>query len=317
MLDSRIPVNYEPTTPINIQLRFKFGQSQNTQKPQCWPQGMDVIREWDDGTRWGVLNPAEDSYRWTVLDQRVAAAMATGVEILYVFGSTPAWAKAVPAVVHTGAYDATSNYPPVLSHLDKFSRALFTRYKGKIKYYEAWNEANALNFWAGSNAQLYAQQQVLFNNLKEIDPAAQLTMPTPCWSSSTVDVAIDTYLALGFQKYAHIVSFHGYGSPGAPATDIGPTLDRVNAVMAKYQCILPLWDTEYSMSGSANTGLIPVSQLRQWVIDSVMIRMKKGIRAAFWYQWDNQTHGTMCDLTGKLNEAGQAWVDLYNKLHWK
>jgi hypothetical protein len=33
-------------------------------------------------------------------------------------------------------------------------RAVVTRYKGRIKYYELWNEPDAWNWWSGTTPQM-------------------------------------------------------------------------------------------------------------------------------------------------------------------
>ena len=55
-------------------------------------QKFGAIRIWDNGVRWDEVNTAPGVYDWTLLDQVVANAEATGAQrIMFVLGSTPSW----------------------------------------------------------------------------------------------------------------------------------------------------------------------------------------------------------------------------------
>ena len=116
----------------------------------------------------------------------------------------------------------------------------------RIQYFEAWNETNSLGYWCGTDDILMEQQQMLWRVLQEVAPACLLTTPTPTKNFTTVEQALDCYLAMGFQNYANIVSLHGYCDKGTAGDAIGPTLQAVNEVMARYGCAHPVWDTEWN-----------------------------------------------------------------------
>lgn len=71
---SNATVNLQYTTSA-IWPQFLFGQGWNTGKAVCFPKGINLLRLWDDGTRWALLNPASGVYDWTQLDNRVAAGV--------------------------------------------------------------------------------------------------------------------------------------------------------------------------------------------------------------------------------------------------
>jgi hypothetical protein len=295
-----------------------LGHGRNTLNAACFPQGAEVLRLHDGGCRLALLFPKRDVYNWTRLDQHLAASEAKGVPSLYVFCSTPAWAAQVPDSPPASVWgdNPTGNCPPNPQDWGTIVDALIAHVRRpdgslRIKFWEMWNETNSLGFYCGTNAQLLVLAQILYQKVKAADPTAMVTTPTPCWDKTNVVQAMDTYLGMGFGKYADIVSFHGYVSDGAPAASIGSTLDGLKALLTKYQVKLPLWDTEYGFKSPA---LVPDSQKAQWVRDSIAIRAQKGIAAAFWYQWDNQTHGTMVSSTGVLTPAGKGWVDSYATL---
>jgi len=291
-----------------------FGQGRNTLTAAAFPPGTDILRLHDGGCRWGLLEPTKGSYNWARLDAHLAASEAKGIPSVYVFSDTPPWTAQAVAGAPAGLVDATSNHPPNLQDFTDFVTAIVTRYKGRIKVWEMWNEANYSGFWCGTDAQLLAMAKVLYTTVKRIDPSALVTTPTPCysWSGNNVITAHTNWFSQGFQNYADIVSFHGYCPDGADSKWIGPTLDSLNSLCLKYGITKPLWDTEY---GFKNPSLIPDSAKRQWVIDSIDIRAQKGIATSIWYQADNLTHGTQILQNGTLTIAGQAWLDTYNRYH--
>ena len=134
---------------------------------------------------------------------------------------------------------------------------------------------------------------------------------------TTADEEIESLLAMGFQDYANIVTFHGYQAPGAAGSAIGPTIAKIRAAMASSGCTFPLWDTEFGFSGSADgAALYTPAQQRQFVFDAFFTRLSLGVSLLGWYQWDNLTHSPgVTDLTGlDLTPAGQAMVELYAAL---
>ncbi|HEX4487776.1 MAG TPA: endo-1,4-beta-xylanase, partial [Terriglobales bacterium] len=130
-----------------------FGMHVNQSKT-AWPSvGFGSYRLWDDGTAWANLNPSNGSYNWAPLDAWVNRAQQQNVQLLYTFGRTPAWASSNTSISCNyggGQCVAPANY----AYWDAYVTALVTRYKGKIKYYELWNEPNDPGFWKGTTAQM-------------------------------------------------------------------------------------------------------------------------------------------------------------------
>jgi polysaccharide biosynthesis protein PslG len=291
-----------------------FGHGRNLSTSASFPQGCDSVRLWDSGVRWALLQPSRGTFNWSPLDARLAECEAHGVagaDILYCFGSTPIWAATAATTTSPGAYDATSNHPPSLADWSNFVAAIVAHVRRadgsyRIRKWELWNETNNPPFWTGTDAQLLAMARAAYGIIKSADPSALVTMPTPTWAATTTYAAIDNYLAQGFQQYADVVTFHGYLADGAAATAIAPIIDSIRAVMARHGCAaLPLWDTESGFKGHA---LVPDALKPQWVAEWLAVRVAKGLAGAWWYQWDNQTNGTMAAATGAVATWGRVWI---------
>lgn len=108
-------------------------------------------RLWDMGVAWKDVNPKEDTFNWSVLDQRVQQAEAAGAKPLYVLGLTPSWAATSDAGDRRWGI-GTASAPKDLNMWRTYVREVANRYNGKnghgrIYAYEVWNEANIATFW--------------------------------------------------------------------------------------------------------------------------------------------------------------------------
>jgi hypothetical protein len=101
-------------------------------------------RTHDSYTEWNSLNPTQGidptSWDWSTLDAVANTAVAHDIDVLYTMGITPTWAAKRPH--ENGPYGfGTSSEPNDIGTWYTYVKAVAQRYKGKIKYYEFWNEA--------------------------------------------------------------------------------------------------------------------------------------------------------------------------------
>jgi len=118
-----------------------------------WPSvPFQAWRLWDTHTTWAQLEPEKGNWDWRMLDRTVALAESHGVEVLYTMGRTPRWASARPAQMgrNPNAEPGGMAEPKNLEDWRNYVRTVATRYKGRIKAYEIWNEPNLENFYSGT-----------------------------------------------------------------------------------------------------------------------------------------------------------------------
>jgi len=291
-----------------------LGHGRNQTSPQTFPQGCSLLRLHDSGVNWAQLNPSKGIFNWTPLDARLAEAEAHGLKVLYVFSNTPAWAGTPVPGAPPGLPSPTGNLPPNFEDWVSFVAALTAHAGNKIAAWELWNECNYDGFWAEGYPDLLAMCEIAWAMIKGANPDAVVLTPsvTYSWSGNNVLTALPQLLDLGFQSYADGLAIHGYLAAGAPATGIGATLDGVHVMMAKHNLSMGIWDTEWGYGTQSLTDAAKA----QYVKDGLATRLYAGLAAASWYNWDDPTHGTMCDLkTGGLTAAGQAWLDVSNSWH--
>jgi hypothetical protein len=202
-----------------------------------------------------------------------------------------------------------------------FARALATRYCGRIRDYELWNEPDM-----GKDAPSFLAELdgTLYSTLKDpsvcgcsgqhcapglggqnpnivVSPAISSTFPNQLkWLSD--------YASSSRGRSADIVGFHGYGYHKAPEHfSIGVKNVKTKSGIGDS----PAWDTEASW-GKDET-LAP--ELRPaWVAKAHVMQWLSGVSRYYWYAFDNASWGTLWTASGGLNPAGVAYGETYKWL---
>ena len=139
--------------------------------PCAWPDvGFYGWRLWDSSVSWPALEPSSNQWVFATLDSCVALAEQEGAEVLLPLGLTPAWASSRPD--EPSAYGPGNAAPPRdLEDWRNYVRTVATRYKGRIKAYEIWNEPNLENFYSGTPEVMVNLAREAYSVLKEVDPS--------------------------------------------------------------------------------------------------------------------------------------------------
>jgi hypothetical protein len=272
------------------------------------------FRLWDLAgmTRWRDLETSRGGYNWTNLDNFIALLNSRGVtDVVYTFGYTPSWAGPSATLPPTNNQDFID-----------FVTALATRYKGKIKHYETWNEPYSPTFWTGSMSQLAQLQKDVFSTVKAIDSSATVHTPvlgassTPgdC-SNSSASYGTGAFFAANGTSNFDVVDLHLYPYP----LSSGPAPETVGVMIANAKCSMnsyginnkPIWNTEFSWS--INSYLPSSTDQVAFVGRSHLYFWSQGIARSYWYAYDNQSEGTLVNTsTGALTPAGVAYQQVNN-----
>jgi len=169
------------------------------------PVSMSTVRSHDftstgQSIRWNHLEPTKGNFSWSVMDAWVAAGEARGWDRVYVFGFAPDWAV-------SGSSDGLSDYggktnQAPTSNVDwtDYITAVVNRYKGRIKYWQGWNEPNLPKYFSdgaagnGSVTRLSELQRLLYQTSKTLDPAGVVLSPS-CTSVFSGVTYFTQYLA--------------------------------------------------------------------------------------------------------------------------
>jgi hypothetical protein len=236
------PVRSFPSTLIGLHVN-KLGQH------DTWPKlGQGLIRLWDTKTNWNHLAPTPEEFdqfsapAWKRLDLYVDYVRRNDptVAILYPFGQPPRWASASPYA--PCAYGmGTCGAPASMDDWRHYVRTLAQRYKGRIRYWELWNEPDYRLFYVPTRP-LTELAQAAREELKAVDPENMLV--SPGFTHAGIG-SLEDFLRNGGGKYVDAVGFHWYYD-GEPEK-LAPLIYNVRQVMKAYGAgDKPLWNTEGS-----------------------------------------------------------------------
>jgi O-antigen ligase len=265
------PVAHADVNPLGVNVFLEkevdFSKAERTLQ-MAEDAGFKWVRQgfaWNDieisekGNYTDARNPGQAVDAWAKYDKIVEACERHELEIIARLDSPPVWAR-IP-----GDDVATYHKGPPRDYNDygDFVAAVVSRYKGRIKYFQIWNEPNLLGEWGGHpvNPEEYtALLKVAYERAKGVDPEAVIITAAlaPTAENSVANLNDVLYLEgmyrAGAADYFDILSTMVYGlgqSPGDRRTDLKrlnfsrPILLR--RVMEQFGDVnTPVWISEYS-----------------------------------------------------------------------
>jgi hypothetical protein len=272
-----------------------------------WPTArFGTLRLWDSGTAWTSLEPQKGVWNWQPLDIWVAAAEQHGVpDILLTLGQTPAWASTNPDDVN---YVGAGAPAPPADNQDwrDYITAVAQRYKGRIRYYEIWNEPNDTTYYTGTVAELAELTAEAYSILKSVDPGNTVLSP-----AAYEPGYLDQLLQAGIGSNVDMIAFHFYQTPPEATA---AAIFNVRLTMAKDgAAAIPLWDTE----GASGDSTVAEDLAAAYLVRKYLVDLAFGSIRFDWYAWGKAT--TFCVGTEEndprvLTEAGRAFGVLLNWL---
>lgn len=233
-------------------------------------------------------NQNDPCYSWTVTDALVANALSTGASVVFTLGKVPSWA-------------GTSTLPSNFQFVYDFMSTLATRYKGKIQFYELWNEQNLSSFWTGSIAQMNTLVQNVYPLIHAAD--ANAIVLTPSTVNQGGFTTMDTFLANGGGAYADYMNIHGYQVttfPTQPPEQTFQILSNYASMFSFYgQASKPFAVTEgYWLNAPVNT---PNLQAAYTAVYELAMA-SSGVVWSDWWQYDGG--GELSDGSTWLSPVG-------------
>ena len=255
-----------------------------------------------------------DSAALARLDNIVNTAQSQGVDLIYTFGRTPQWASARPSEASPYGPGQAAE-PQDIEKWREYLRFLGNRYKGKIKYWEIWNEPNYTLFFTGTPDKLVQLGQEAYNILKSIDSTNQILSPSAVGAGGIG--YLDCYLSLGGKNYCDLIGFHLYCAKPEEVGILSNNLRRV--LEANGQLAKPVWNTEQGWELSSNNGQpLPDEMAKAYIARAFLLSWRYDFRRFAFYGWDYKYSmalvPTLADRTA-LSPAGIAlgevkgWMD--------
>ncbi|MCW7540360.1 hypothetical protein OOT46_21230 [Aquabacterium sp. A7-Y] len=245
----------QPVSPLFSGMHVnKLGQHNS------WPAlGVEVLRLHDTGTTWRLLQPEDAPIDWVNngsarrLDYYVFNSARFGSELVYTFSGTPTWAASDPTLSGVAGPDGAVSGLKDVEAFRRFVRELGQRYKGRIRYWEVWNEANYNGFWRGGTRQLAEMTAIAAEELKAIDPANKIIAANISWIGQHW---LENYLDDGAAQHVDILSYHYYGSADA---EVAASFQYNMRSLAERHGLghLPIWNTEGDSTCTAGAVVCP------------------------------------------------------------
>lgn len=293
----------------------------------AWPSiPFGSWRLWDAYVGWSQLEPVRGQWSFGKLDRYVAMAKITNVELLLPLAMTPGWASARPQ--EASAYrPGNSAEPASMDDWRAYVTAVGTRYKGRIRQYEIWNEPSDQSHYTGSVDKLVEMACEAHRILKAIDPVNMIVSPASAGGGRHI-AYLDRFLAAGGKRCIDVVAHHFYVFQKPPEAML-PLIRDVRAVMKKNGVNhLPLWNTETGWwiengDGTPEDAYITKGGWRRlsqsgeagdYVFRALLIGRSEGLARFYWYSWDHRGGLGLTEASnGRLKGIDAKWrqaVDL-------
>lgn len=262
-------------------------------KLERWPTSRFAgFRLWDAAVSWEKLEPTRGQWDFSRLDELVRLALANNVEPMLTLGITPRWASSQPG--RPFVYGLGGNAPPRdMADWENYVRTVATRYKGKIRHYELWNEptfaeqekagTNGGGFYAGSVDDLVEMGRIARRVIKEVSAENQLLSPGFTGDGERLDL----FLKRGGREITDIVAYHFYES--RPET-IPWRIQQIRKVMqSNGMADHPLWDTEtgFMLASQAKDGPVNVQEQAAFMSRTHVLAAAMGVERLYYYAWED------------------------------
>ncbi len=217
---------------------------------------------------------------------------------------TPTWASARPSEipVHEGNNNGPAGSaaePASEASWRDFVHTVGLRYKGKIRYYEIWNEPMFKPFYSGTVPSLVAMTRSAHSILKEIAGDNQILSP-PVDASPGGIQWLKEFLAQGGGDSVDIYGFHLY-TPGPPELMVSK-VDQFRSILREHnEAEKPIWNTEAGWQMKTRDPQMAAD----YVARAFLVAWPLGIRRYIYYSWDNDTMGIM--PRGSRGEMAEAF----------
>ncbi len=296
-------------TPLVVARRFA-GMHYHAQRPTV---AYSVARNVDLAgcMWWSIAAAGRGLYDWTALDAFVAAAAASGRDIVFNFLGTPTWASARPT--EAGHYGAGSDAEPAsVGDLAAFASAACARYVARgtpIAAFEIWNEPKYAggggvsegNYFTGTPQALAGMARAIYQAVKAQDAGALVLSPAPTglefpWVAGDASGTDKLDLFLGApddiggsgRDWVDAIAFHAYSHDGTNNVFAIPQMvANVRRCVALHGLAgKPIWITETSAITPALDSFVAQHQ-QDYIARTLLLALGCGVERVVWYAWDD------------------------------
>lgn len=225
--------------------------------------------------KWAAINPSPGVFNWYNMDARINAINSAGLEPVAMLLWTPQWCS-----TYTGlSADSAEHFAPVDTIAwVTFVDSCINRYKGKIKYWEIWNEQDGPYFVTTIPTVAERANRFIdllasgYRTIKNVDTTTRVLIggfTSECMVDPIKKQFLDSLFNKGAKNYFDIMNVHAYVSVEGLRSGLS-TFYTTYGLAGK-----PLWITEtnpYKALGVSNTPANVASYLNTWANDSIIAK---------------------------------------------
>ncbi|MBC7162763.1 MAG: hypothetical protein H5U26_11745 [Immundisolibacter sp.] len=266
-------------------------------------------RLWGAGVEWTLLQPKENEWNFRRLDFALSVANSSDYDVLLTFGRTPRWASAQPD--RRSFYGPGEAAPPRnMNDFARFVRRVASRYKGRIKSYEVWNEPASSGFFSGTVEQMVEMTRIVDQEVARADPTARIVCPSPAKYESLN--WFGRFVAAGGANYCDIIGYHFYTDSEFPEERLNLIRKVFDVLKAHDLTTKPVWDTESGLSIGNKNADSPAASARGHIARWLILTWASGVERFYWYAWDHDRLGFV-NPSGDMREPELAAYQIVQK----
>jgi len=212
--------------------------------PEVASRDLQIIRDAGFGWvkqnfGWRDIEPSKGLFDWTNTDWIVDTCAEVGLDLIVRIDHQPQWA---------GGNYPINGPPDDYNDLGDFVYAVASRYRGRIRAYEVWNEPNLAKEWGGRRPRPIEYAPLLriaYRRIKEADPDALVMSAglSPTGTDNQTARPDDVYLDKLYhhmggssEGYFDVLGVHAAGFKVPPETDPGEVAARPDLGGSRFCC---------------------------------------------------------------------------------
>lgn len=253
--------------------------------------GIDWVRGGAGATglgNWCEIEKEKGVYTWDGSDSELKGDLEQGLIPLPILGYTPAWASSGPKK------DASAPPGDLLDYA-RFVGAIASRYKGRVGYWEVWNEED-IGFFTGTIGDYTELLRTAYTAAKTADPACKVVFGGTAGVNNRF---IERVYEFGAGKSYDVMAVHPYQWGDSFADDwFVSQLTELRALMNSHgDSHKEIWLTEmgWSTGDAGITEEIQARLLTQSMVTALTLR-EMGVTRTFWFcvkDWGGPNYGLL------------------------